>query len=163
MLSIPSCHRFQPCCKQAAMIFTKENRLHCSLRKATAADRGANTDTSQGRTKKAVNFTYSYFLLLFHFFHNASLMYHKRYNIFWVNFWGEVKGWILSKEKLQKLGNLHQCILIEGPLQYLNYPCNLSFFTTEGEFSKSQHISYFCWVPSGGFSILVPAGYGKKL
>lgn len=77
---------------------------------------------------------------------------------------GEVKGWILRKEELQKLGNLHQCILIEGPLQYLNYHCNLCFFTTEGEFIQSQHISYFCWVPSGGFSVLVPAGCtGKKV
>lgn len=78
-------------------------------------------------------------------------------------FSGEVKGWILNRVKMQKLGNLCQCIPTEGPLQYLNYPCNLYFFTTEGECSKSQHRSYFCWVPSGDFSMLVPAGYTGKI
>lgn len=61
------------------------------------------------------------------------------------------KGWILCKEKLQTgkttpvYSKRRSSSIPDG------FSCNPCFFTTGGEFSKSQPVSYFCWIPSGGF------------
>lgn len=65
-------------CKQPALVPTKENGLCCT-------ETGANTGTPQGQATGAVNF--SHFSSVF-LFHNASLMCHKRCNVFQVNFQG---------------------------------------------------------------------------
>lgn len=82
---------------------------------------GANADRSQGQTTKAVNMISVWFYVLlfaFHFFHNASLMHHKRYDVFRVGFPGTQRAGSFAKSNC-KLGKPHQCIPREDLPQYL--------------------------------------------